>query len=153
MLVMMLLALFAWLLPQEAWAEDYVGNRSKYKVWIEGMNVIKAELPCYDQSGSDTWQTDGWLYYHIDGQAQSTRVAVINCNPSGGHQLVGQRDQHFQQSHLCLRQNGKCVPGKSDTGQAHRKENGNHAWTMDRIHLSRRGYRTHGGPHRVDSAA
>ena len=78
MLVMMLLALFAWLLPQGAWAEDYVGNRSKYKVWIEGMNVIKAELPCYDQSGSDTWQTDGWLYYHIDGQAQSTRVAVIN---------------------------------------------------------------------------
>ena len=55
-----------------------MGNRSKYKVWIEGMNVIKAELPCYDQSGSDTWQTDGWLYYHIDGQAQSTRVAVIN---------------------------------------------------------------------------
>ena len=78
MLVMMLLALFAWLLPQGAWAEDYVGNRSKYKVWIEGMNVIKAELPCYDQSGSDTWQTDGWLYYHIDGQAQSTRVAVVN---------------------------------------------------------------------------
>ncbi len=69
MLVMMLLALFAWLLPQGACAEDYVGNCSKYKVWIEGMNVIKAELPCYDQSGSDTWQTDGWLYYHIDGQA------------------------------------------------------------------------------------
>ena len=77
-----LIALVALFFSQSLWAEDYVGNRSKYKVWLEGMNVIKAELPCYDQSGSDTWQTDGWLYYHADGQSESSRVSVVNwwCN-------------------------------------------------------------------------
>jgi hypothetical protein len=86
MLVMMLLALFAWLLPKEAWAEDYVGNRSKYKVWIEGMNVIKAELPCYDKSGSDTWQTDGWLYYHT--------ATDFPKSPVYGQKVVAARWQH-----------------------------------------------------------
>ncbi|MBQ7472695.1 MAG: hypothetical protein IJS97_09820, partial [Prevotella sp.] len=54
--MMLLLALFAWLLPQTAAAElSYEDDPDNYSVELGGSNVIWFTAPCYDTSGADTW--------------------------------------------------------------------------------------------------
>ena len=63
---MLLLALFAWLLPQTA-AASYEDEPDNYVVELGGSNVIYFAAPCYDTSGADTWIYDGNLRVSVDG--------------------------------------------------------------------------------------
>ena len=65
---LMLLALFAWLLPQTAAADlSYEDDPDNYTVELGGSNVIYFTAPCYDTSGADTWIYDGNLRVSVDG--------------------------------------------------------------------------------------
>ena len=65
---LMLLALFAWLLPQQAAADlSYEDDPDNYTVELGGSNVIYFTAPCYDTSGADTWIYDGNLRVSVDG--------------------------------------------------------------------------------------
>ena len=63
---MLLLVLFAWLLPQTA-AASYEDEPDNYVVELGGSNVIYFTAPCYDTSGADTWIYDGNLRVSVDG--------------------------------------------------------------------------------------
>ena len=63
---MLLLVLFAWLLPQTA-AASYEDEPDNYVVELGGSNVIYFAAPCYDMNGADTWVYDGNLRVSIDG--------------------------------------------------------------------------------------
>ena len=66
--LMMLLAVFAWLLPQTAAADlSYEDDPDNYTVELGGSNVIYFTAPCYDTSGADTWIYDGNLRVSVDG--------------------------------------------------------------------------------------
>ena len=65
---LVLLAVFAWLLPQEAVADlSYEDDPDNYTVELGGSNVIYFTAPCYDTSGADTWIYDGNLRVSVDG--------------------------------------------------------------------------------------
>ena len=64
---LILLALFAWLLPQQAAALSYEDDPDNYSVELGGSNVIYFTAPCYDTSGADTWIYDGNLRVSVDG--------------------------------------------------------------------------------------
>ncbi|MBR0046500.1 MAG: hypothetical protein IJP75_06410 [Bacteroidaceae bacterium] len=65
---LVLLALFAWLLPQTAAADlSYEDDPDNYTVELGGSNVIYFTAPCYDTSGADTWIYDGNLRVSVDG--------------------------------------------------------------------------------------
>ena len=65
---LMLLALFAWLLPQTAAADlSYEDDPDNYTVELGGSNVIYFTAPCYDTSGADTWIQKGNLRVSVDG--------------------------------------------------------------------------------------
>ena len=64
---LILLALFAWLLPQQAAALSYEDDPDNYSVELGGSNVIYFTAPCYDTSGADTWIQDGNLQVSVDG--------------------------------------------------------------------------------------
>ena len=51
----MLLALFAWLLPQRAAAEEYVHDPDHYSVSLGGTNIVYFTAPVYDQKNVDQW--------------------------------------------------------------------------------------------------
>lgn len=67
----MLLALFAWLLPQRA-AATYVDDKSNYSVSLGGSNIVYFTAPVYDTDGADCWITDGNLKVSVDGGAETT---------------------------------------------------------------------------------
>ena len=69
MLVMMLLALFAWLLPQTAAAEQYIHEPDNYSVSLGGTNIIYFKAPVYDQKNADQWVATGYLQVSVDGAA------------------------------------------------------------------------------------
>ena len=70
---MLLLALFAWLLPQNmAAAPYYVEDPDNYSVELGGSNVIYFEAPVYDQDGLDMWIHNGNLTVSIEGDAPIT---------------------------------------------------------------------------------
>ena len=67
-LMLLLTALFAWLLPQQAAADlSYEDDPDNYTVELGGSNVIYFTAPCYDTSGADTWIYDGNLRVSVDG--------------------------------------------------------------------------------------
>ena len=63
----MLLALFAWLLPQTAAADTYVDRKENYKVSLGGTNIIYFQAPAYDTEGADCWVVLGSLKVSGDG--------------------------------------------------------------------------------------
>ena len=71
--MLLLLALFAWLLPQTAAAdENFVDEPSNYTVSLGGSNVICISAPVYDMEGADTWVEDGNLKASWEGQSEIT---------------------------------------------------------------------------------
>ena len=68
---LMLLALFAWLLPQRA-AATYVDDKSNYSVSLGGSNIVYFTAPVYDADGADCWICDGNLKVSVDGGAETT---------------------------------------------------------------------------------
>jgi hypothetical protein len=71
---MLLLALFAWLLPQMAAADTYVDRKGNYSVSLGGTNIVYFEAAVYDQEGYDCWVTDGNLKVSVDGGAEYTVI-------------------------------------------------------------------------------
>ena len=71
---LMLLALFAWLLPQMAAADTYVDRKGNYSVSLGGTNIVYFEAAVYDQEGYDCWVTDGNLKVSVDGGAEYTVI-------------------------------------------------------------------------------
>lgn len=57
---MLLMALFAWLLPQTA-AATHVDDTWKYQVMLNGSNTIRISAPVYDMDGADCWVDNGNL--------------------------------------------------------------------------------------------
>ncbi|MBR5394833.1 MAG: hypothetical protein IK144_07080 [Bacteroidaceae bacterium] len=76
---LMLLALFAWLLPQTVAADDtYVEDTSNYSITLTGSNVITIDAPLCDFKGTDTWINDGNLYVEGTG-VEKTKVLHFEC--------------------------------------------------------------------------
>ena len=72
--MLLLLALFAWLLPQRAAAEEYLHEPDHYSVSLGGTNIVYFEAAVYDQEGYDCWVTDGNLKVSVDGGAEYTVI-------------------------------------------------------------------------------
>ena len=74
--LMMLLALFAWLVPQQAMADGdfntYVDMSYNYGVSLDGSNTVKIHVPVYQQEGADAWIDDGKLKVSIGGGSEIT---------------------------------------------------------------------------------
>ena len=95
---LMLLALFAWLLPQQAAAAPYyVEDPDNYEVALGGSNVVYFTAPVYDQDGLDMWIHNGKLTVSVDGgtpytifswSSAETKISdgatSLNCNFSTG---------------------------------------------------------------------
>ena len=72
---LVLLALFAWLLPQRAAADTYdtyVDKSYNYSVSLDGSNTVKIHVPVYVQEGADCWIKDGKLKVSIAGGSEIT---------------------------------------------------------------------------------
>ena len=69
---LVLLALFAWLLPQRAHAVAYLHDPDNYSVSLGGTNIVYFEAPVYDCNGLDQWITDGNLKVSVDGGTEYT---------------------------------------------------------------------------------
>ena len=69
---MLLLALFAWLVPQTASAEQYVHDPDHYLVSLGGSNIVYFSAPVYDQKNVDQWISDGNLRVSVDGATPIT---------------------------------------------------------------------------------
>ncbi len=67
---LMLLALFAWLLPQRATAEEYVHDPNHYSVSLGGTNIVYFSAPVYDQKNVDQWINEGRLYCQPEGESR-----------------------------------------------------------------------------------
>ncbi|MDY6242242.1 MAG: LamG-like jellyroll fold domain-containing protein [Prevotella sp.] len=64
---LLLVALFAWLLPQTAAAEQYIHEPDNYSISLGGTNIIYFKAPVYDQKNVDQWVDYGYLYVSVDG--------------------------------------------------------------------------------------
>ena len=73
---LLLLALFAWLVPQQVSADDgyetFVDQSILYNVFVSGSNTVTITVPCYDMEGADAWIYDGNLYASWEGQSELT---------------------------------------------------------------------------------
>ena len=69
-LMVLLVALFAWLLPEQAMA-TYVDETYNYSVTLNGTNMVKIQVPVYDQEGADCWVSNGNLKVTWDGQTKT----------------------------------------------------------------------------------
>ena len=71
---LLLWLLFAWLLPQNAAADDgyetFVDQSYLYNVFVSGTNTVTITVPCYDQEGADAWIEDAVLYASWEGQSE-----------------------------------------------------------------------------------
>ncbi|GEM_PF-489148 len=65
---LLLLTLFAWLLPLQA-AASYEDEPANYSVSLGGSNIVYIQAPVYDQNGADTWVYDGNLKVSVEGGA------------------------------------------------------------------------------------
>jgi len=63
---LLLLLLFAWLLPQEA-AATYVDEPDNYTIMLGGTNIVYFTAPVYDTSDGDTWVALGTLKVTPEG--------------------------------------------------------------------------------------
>ncbi|MBR0202411.1 MAG: hypothetical protein IJQ44_08130 [Bacteroidaceae bacterium] len=68
---LLLLLLFAWLLPQEA-AATYVDEADNYTVSLGGSNIVYFEAPVYDTDDTDTWIEKGNLKVSVEGGSETT---------------------------------------------------------------------------------
>ena len=80
---LLLLMLFAWLLPQQAAAESstYVDLKENYQIGLSGENTIYIQVPVYDMTSVDTWITNGYLKVKWDGQQE---ITLLNWYHPGG---------------------------------------------------------------------
>ena len=70
-LAVFLLAILAWASPDTAMAEDWVSQTFFYAIRQDTGGMLRFEMPVYDQDDSDTWITDGKIYYQVgDGPKQ-----------------------------------------------------------------------------------
>ena len=72
---LLLLVLFAWLLPQQAAADTYdtyVDKSYNYGVTLDGSNTVKIHVPVYVQEGADCWIKDGQLKVSVAGGNEIT---------------------------------------------------------------------------------
>ena len=71
---LMLLVLLAWMVPQQASADDayetFVDQSILYNVFVSGSNTVTITVPCYDMEGADAWIMDGNLYASWEGQSE-----------------------------------------------------------------------------------
>lgn len=90
---LLLLALFVWLLPQQASADDgyetFVDQSILYNVFVSGTNTVTITVPCYDQEGADAYITDGNLYASWEGQSELTLFHWALWN--GGNSIADDR--------------------------------------------------------------
>ena len=67
--------LIAWLVPQQAAADDgyetFVDQSYLYNVFVSGTNTVTITVPCYDQEGADAWIEDAVLYASWEGQSEA----------------------------------------------------------------------------------
>ena len=74
---LMLLLLFAWLLPQEAAAQRSVDKNYLYQVMLSGSNTITIKAPVYDEDKDDHWVNNGYLkakWKDKDGKDHSQNI-------------------------------------------------------------------------------
>ena len=70
---LMLMLLFAWMLPQKIAAAPYfVDDPDNYSVSLGGTNIVYFEAPAYDQGGLDMWIVEGNLKVSVDGGTEYT---------------------------------------------------------------------------------
>ena len=67
---LLLLPLFAWLLPQRAAAQTYVDKSENYTVSLGGSNVVYFSAPVYDMDGADCWVEKGVLKCTPEGEPE-----------------------------------------------------------------------------------
>ena len=66
-----MLATLLVLLPLKAWAgKDFVEDPSNYTITYNAPGTMVFEMPVYEQSGSDSWVTEGKICYTPDGGSQ-----------------------------------------------------------------------------------
>ena len=69
---LLLLVLFAWLLPLTAHATAYLEDSDHYMVSLGGSNIVYFEAPVYDCNGLDQWITEGNLKVSVEGGSETT---------------------------------------------------------------------------------
>ena len=71
-------ALFTWLLPQQALADDtYVESVGNYSIMLTGSNVVTIEAPACDFKGTDTWVSDGNVYVEWKDGSTTKKERVL----------------------------------------------------------------------------
>ena len=71
-------ALFIWLLPQQALADDsYVESVGNYSIMLTGSNVVTIEAPACDFKGTDTWVSDGNVYVEWKDGSTTKKERVL----------------------------------------------------------------------------
>ncbi|MBQ8064521.1 MAG: hypothetical protein IJ200_02570 [Prevotella sp.] len=88
---MLLLALFAWLLPQEVAAGDWFVERTyQYQVMLNGANTIRIKAPVYDEDAADHWVSNAnlnvtWTDDSGNTQTKSLLNWGFNYKREGSH--------------------------------------------------------------------
>ena len=76
--LLMQAALFTWLLPQQALADDtYVESVGNYSIMLTGSNVVTIEAPACDFKGTDTWVSDGNVYVEWKDGSTTKKERVL----------------------------------------------------------------------------
>ncbi len=69
---LLLLVLFAWLMPQRASADTYVDSPNNYTVMLGGSNIVYFTAPVYDMDLADCWVQEGKLKVSVEDGAETT---------------------------------------------------------------------------------
>ena len=69
---LLLLVLFAWLMPQRASADTYVDSPNNYTVMLGGTNIVYFAAPVYDMDLADCWVQEGKLKVSVEDGAETT---------------------------------------------------------------------------------
>ena len=95
---LMLLALFGWLLPQEAAAERFVEKTYQYMVMLNGANTIRIKAPVYDEDEDDHWVCNGNLYVtYTDATGATQKKSLVHFGFN--HGSTGRGSGPKQDSH------------------------------------------------------
>lgn len=77
--------LIAWLVPQQAAADDgyetFVDQSYLYNVFVSGTNTVTITVPCYDQEGADAWIEDAVLYASWEGRRRRCSYLGESARP------------------------------------------------------------------------
>ena len=87
---LMLLAVFAWLLPQQAAADWYVQRKYQYQVMLNGTNTVRIKAPVYDEDEADHWVSNANLRITWTDDAGKSHTESLlnwgfNYGKSGSH--------------------------------------------------------------------